>query len=224
MPPADASLFSTLPKSLAADLVAIARPVILGADQVLFLAGDSGDGCYRVEMGLLKVSLVSASGNERILAVLGAGAMVGELAILDGRPRSATVTAVRETKLSFFPRAAFDDFASKRPEVYRHLTAVLATRLRDANTSVASASFLTLKGRVARVLLDLADAFGQAVGPGRTLVRQKVSQGDIAAMAGIARENASRILNAWMKDGTVTRLSGYYCLEKRAALESEASL
>ena len=74
-----------------------------------------------------------------------------------------------------------------------HLVTLLAARLRDTDGVVAAGSFLPLKGRVARALLDLAEAFGQDVGKGRVLIRQKVSQSDVAAMAGIARENVSRI-------------------------------
>ena len=71
------------------DLFAGAKPVRLEADEVLFLAGDPGDGCYRIEEGLLKVTMVSRSGTERILAFLGPGAIVGELSMIDGLPRSA---------------------------------------------------------------------------------------------------------------------------------------
>ena len=85
---------------------------------------------------------------------------------------------------------------------------------------MAAGSFLPLKGRVARALLDLAEAFGQDVGQGRILIRQKVSQSDVAAMAGIARENVSRILNDWIRDKLVSRLSGYYCLEDKAQAEA----
>jgi CRP/FNR family transcriptional regulator, cyclic AMP receptor protein len=115
------SLLSELPEHLAANLFTAATPAKLSADEVLFLAGDAGDGCYRVEDGLLKVTMVSRAGNERILAFLGPGAIVGELSMIDGRPRSATVVAVRSAKLSFLSRAAFEDFAKKHPEVYKSL-------------------------------------------------------------------------------------------------------
>ena len=73
-------------------------------------------------------------------------------------------------------------------------------------------------------MLDLAEAFGQDVGQGRVVIRQKVSQSDVAAMAGIARENVSRILNDWIRDKLVSRLSGYYCLENKARFERESAL
>jgi CRP-like cAMP-binding protein len=218
------NLFSVFPENLSAQLFASAKPRRLAAGEVLFLAGDPGDGCYRVEQGLLKISIVSPSGAERILAIVGPGAIVGELATIDGLPRSASVAAVRDSELSFVSRTAFEAFAEQNPQVYRHLVTLLAARLRDTDGVVAAGSFLPLKGRVARALLDLAEAFGQDVGKGRILIRQKVSQSDVAAMAGIARENVSRILNDWIRDKLVSRLSGYYCLENKTRLERESAI
>jgi CRP/FNR family transcriptional regulator, cyclic AMP receptor protein len=222
--PALENLLSVLPTELAAALFATARPHRLKADQTLFTAGDPGDGCYRIEQGLLKVSVVSPSGGERILAILGPGALVGEFAMLDAQPRSASVTAARDSELSFISRKSFEGVAESHPEVYRHIVALLVRRLRDTNQVVAAMSFLSLKGRVAQALLSLAEAFGNDVGSGRILVKQKVTQSDLAAMAGIARENVSRILNDWMRAKLVSRLAGYYCLENRTALEKEAAM
>ena len=219
-----ASLLSGLPENLSKDLFAAAKPVQLPADGVLFIAGDPGDGCYRIEEGLLKVTMVSRAGTERILAFLGPGAIFGELSIIDGRPRSASVVAVRDAKLSFLSRAAFETFARKHPEVYKSLVALLAVRLRETDLVVAAGSFLPLRGRVARTLLELAQHFGQDVGAGRIVIRQKIGQSDLAAMAGIARENVSRILNDWKRRKVVSRLSGYYCLENKARLEHEVEL
>jgi CRP-like cAMP-binding protein len=217
-------MLAALPAELSQGLFARARTASFAADQMVFLAGDAGDGCYRVEEGLLKVSVVAAAGGERILAILGPGALVGELSMIDGAPRSASVCALRDSKLSFVSRAAFDAFAESRPELYRQVMTLLARRLRDTNGALAATSFLSLKGRVARALLSLAEAFGQDVGGGRVLVRQKVTQSDLGAMAGIARENVSRILKDWTDRKTLSRLAGYYCLENKAALEREAAL
>ena len=222
--PSPPNLFSVFPEKLSGQLFAQAQRRKLAADEVLFLAGDPGDGCYRLEQGLLKVSMIAPSGAERILAIVGPGGIVGELSTIDGLPRSASVAAVRDSELSFISRAAFQSFADDHPEVYKHLVTLLANRLRDTDGVVAAGSFLPLKGRVARALLDLADAFGQDVGQGRILIRQKVSQSDVAAMAGIARENVSRILNDWIRDKLLSRLSGYYCLENKSRLEREIVL
>jgi len=222
--PTNQSLLSGLPDHLSASLFNAATPVKLAADETLFTAGDAGDGCYRINEGLLKVTMVSRAGGERILAFLGAGAIVGELAIIDGFPRSASVVAVRDAQLSFLSRAAFEEFAKAHPEVYKSLVALLAARLRETDAVIAAGSFLPLRGRVALTLLELAHEFGQDVGSGRIVIRQKIGQADLAAMAGIARENISRILNDWQRRKLVSRLSGYYCLENKSQLEHEAEL
>jgi CRP/FNR family transcriptional regulator, cyclic AMP receptor protein len=219
-----ANLLSDLPERLASALLANAKPVKLAADETLFHAGDPGEGFYQLNEGLLKVSMASPKGAERILAILGPGSIVGDMSVIDGRSRSASVSALRDCKLSFISRAAFETFAVKNPEVYKHLLSLLAARLRDTDQVVAAGTFLPVKGRVARAMLDLAAAFGNDVGGGRVVIRQKLSQSDVAAMAGIARENVSRILNEWMRLKWITRLAGYYCIESTAKLEKELKL
>lgn len=218
------SLLAALPEHLGSNLFNNATPTSLAPEEALFLAGDTGNGCYRVEEGVLKVTMMSRAGAERILAFLGPGSIVGELSVIDGRPRSASVIAVRPTVLSFLSHASFEDFAGKNPEIYKALVALLAGRLRETDAAIAAGSFLPLPGRVARTLLELAEAFGQDVGNGRIVIGQKIGQSDIAAMTGIARENVSRILNDWKRRKLVTRLSGYYCLEDRVKLQREAEL
>jgi CRP/FNR family cyclic AMP-dependent transcriptional regulator len=215
------TLLSMLPVDLSAGLLAQARAVHLDPGQTLFFGGDPGDGCYRVDEGLVKVHVISPSGGDRILAILGPGMIVGDLSMLDGAPRSASASAIHESKLSFVSRAAFDAIASARPEIYRYITDSLTRHLRDIDQALKATSFLPLKGRAATALLSLSDAFGKDVGSGRVLIRQKVSQSDLAAMAGIARANFSRILQDWIRQSLVSRLAGYYCLEDKAALERE---
>ena len=130
--------------------------------------------------------------------------------------------AARDSKLSFVGRAAFEAFGRLRPELYRYLTTFLATRQRDTNDALAATSFLSIKGRLARTLLRLAETFGRDVGQGRILIRQKVSQADLAAMAGVARENVNRVLHDWAGRSLVSRLAGYYCLDNQVVLKREA--
>ena len=222
--PRNLQVLSELPADLPTKLFANAKRVRLAAGKILFRAGASCDGCYRVEDGLLKVTMVSSSGAERILAFLGRGAIVGEISIIDGLPRSATVAAVRDAAVSFLSCAEFEAFADKHPEVYKSLIRVLAERLRETDTVVAAGSFLSLKGRVARTILELSDHFGQQVAPGRIVIHQKIGQNDLAAMAGIARENVTRVLNDWQRHKVLSRLSGYYCLEDKTQLEHQAKL
>src|SRR4029453_6652021 len=186
--PGSESLLAALPAEWSQSLFAKARPVSLKADQTLFMVGDEGDGCYRVGEGLLKASLGAPAGGERILAILGPGSVVGELSMIDGGPRSASVTALRDSKLSFRGRTAFEAVGESRPDLYCHVAMLLAQRLRDTDDALVATNFLSVKGRVARALLSIAEAFGHDVGQGRIVIRQKVSQSDLATMAGVARE------------------------------------
>jgi CRP-like cAMP-binding protein len=213
---------ASLPDEMSAGLFAKATPVKLPADALLFNAGDEGNGCYRVESGLVKLSILSEDGGERILDILGPGAIVGELSMIDAAPRSTAVYAVRDSQLSFISRGAFLHFAEQRPELYRHITSLLAARVREMNDIAVAWSFLSPEGRVAYALLELAEACGEEIAQGRMLIKQKVEQSDIAAMAGVARENASRILNKWIRENVVSRHAGYYCIEKRDTIEEMA--
>src|SRR5215831_4721212 len=95
------NVLSGLPKGLLQQLFAGAPPHSLEAGEALFKAGDAGDGCYRIEKGLVKVTIESSHGEERIITLLGPEAIVGELAMIDGLPRSASVIAVTDCALFF---------------------------------------------------------------------------------------------------------------------------
>ncbi|MFY9839057.1 MAG: Crp/Fnr family transcriptional regulator [Xanthobacteraceae bacterium] len=222
--PTDQSLLSRLPEHFLTQLFGRATTVRLKTDQVLFLVGDTGDGCYRVDDGLLKVTMVSSAGKERILAFLGPGAIVGEMSIIDRLPRSANVVAVCPAVLSFVSRSDFQGFAKAHPEVYETLLALLAARLRETDMTVAVGTFLPVGGRIACTLLELAQEFGRDVGSGRIIIHQKIGQADLAAMAGVSREHVNRILNDWKRRKLVSQPSGYYCIENKAQLQKEAEL
>ena len=221
--PTNQGLLTRLPEQLFRSLFSRATTVRLKTDEVLFRAGDPGDGCYRVLDGLLKVVMMSR-GNERILVFLGLGAIAGELSVIDRLPRSASVIAVRPTILSFVSDADFREFGKEHPQVYEALVALLATRLRETDTTIAAGTFLPLHGRVACTLLDLAQEFGQDVGSGRIVIHQKIGQRDLAAMAGITRESINRILSDLKRRKLISWASGYYWIEDKAQLQKEAAL
>src|SRR5215831_14982774 len=194
-----------LPEHLSRDLFKGATSVRLSVDQIL-------------------VNMLSPSGNERILCFLGPSAVVGELSMIDGLARSASVVAVRPTMLSFLSRDAFKAFAKKHPELYEYLVILLAGRLRETDAVIAAGSFLPNKGRLACTLLELAGDFGQDIGSGRIVIRQKLGQSDLAAMAGIGRESANRIISDWQRRKMISRSSGLYCIENKDQLQHEAEL
>lgn len=207
-----------LDPALAKGLSSLARETALTTNEVLFVAGDPGDSMYAILEGSLKVAVISAEGSEQLLAILGPGHVVGEMALLDGQPRSATVQAIKKTRVARIDKADFDRFADANPAVYRHMLSLVSHRLRQANDVLAARSFLPLPGRVAVALLQLGETFGKELPNDRLLVHYKVSQADLAGMVGAARENVSRILNTWKRDGLISRISGYYCIEKPSEL------
>src|SRR6266446_10155131 len=214
-------ILPNLPIQFSARLLANAKPQSLAERAVLFQAGDVANGCYRLEQGLLKVSIASPQGDERILTILGPGSIVGELAIIDGLPRSATVVAIRDCKLSFISREAFLGCLREYPEIYSDLVSTLVSRLREADEAMAAASFLTVKARVARALLELAEHLGRETESGQTVILHKIRQSDIAAMAGVARENVSRTLSELKRRGVISQSSSYYFINDEQKLLRE---
>jgi CRP-like cAMP-binding protein len=200
-----------------------AEPMRLLKGEVLFREGEPGDSCYWVMKGALKVSVSSDRGAERVFALLGPGSVVGELAILDNRPRSATVTAFSDTSLTVLKRATLRAYLQENPSVWADLVAVLVGRLREADKALSADSFLPLHARVARAILNLCEQLGEAEGrSGFFLLPTTVSQHDIGAMAGVARESVSRALSDWRRRGIVTRASGKMLRVKRSEIEREA--
>lgn len=208
------ALFADLDRAALDGLARLARHVALAPGQVLFRQGDPCNGCYAIVEGALKVSATSVGGEEVLLAVLSAGDVVGEMGLFGAAPRSATVTALKPCSLAFLASGDFRRFADDHPTVYRHMLEIVCARLRAANEAFAAYQALPLAGRLAQVLLRLADGFGQPLDDGRILIRQKFTQADLARMTGSARENVNRRLGNWRGRGIVSRISGYYCIEQ----------
>jgi CRP/FNR family transcriptional regulator, cyclic AMP receptor protein len=221
------NVLSGLPKRLLSELFEGAVAHRLRDGELLFRAGDVGDGCYRIRAGLVKVVVTSKRGEERTISLLGPDAIVGELSMIDGGPRSASIMAIADCSVSFLSRAKFQTCIDSRPELTSYLVKTLAARLREADESLAATTFLSVKGRLARALLNVAEYVGEGQGGSGVQLRLKISQDDLAAMAGVARESVSRTMSEWRKRDVVTRSSNYYCINNPTALardmESEAS-
>src|SRR5882757_10409159 len=144
------NFLSDLPETLFLKLFNEATACNLRSGESLFRAGDPGDGCYRIQTGLVKIVVASQQGEERIISLLGPNAIVGELSMIDGRPRSASVVAIANCSLCFVSRAKFQKYSEAHPELTSYLVRTLARRLREADDALAAATFLSVKGRLAR--------------------------------------------------------------------------
>ena len=198
------------------------KPKRLLRGEVLFRKGEQADCCYWVTEGTLKVGVSSETGEERIFSLLGPGSVVGELAMLDSLPRSATVTAVSDTILTELKRAVLVNYLLDHSEVCLDLIAILVGRLRKADDEMTADSFLTVQARVARAILGLIDQVGEPGGPDLFSLPVTVSQSDIGAMAGVVRESVSRTLSEWRRRGIISSASGKRLSVKRSKLEKEA--
>jgi CRP/FNR family transcriptional regulator, cyclic AMP receptor protein len=202
-----------LPPQVTAKLLACAFKRAVKAGEALFVAGERGDGCYRIEQGLVKIIVASARGEQRIIALVGGGEIVGELALIDHQPRSASAIAIHDSTLQYVSRQSFADCAKDYAEIYRYLTAILAGWLRETDEALEAAGFLSVR---------LAEYVGKDVGEGRVMRDQRFSRSDLAAMAGVARENVSRVLSDLKKRRLVTRCWNSYTLNDIGAPEREA--
>jgi CRP-like cAMP-binding protein len=195
-------------------LLSAARPLDLKVREVLFHAGDPGEGCYILREGVVKAAVVAKDGQERLLAVLGSGSLIGELSLIDGRPRSATISALKPSRLLHLPAAVFFRLADANPLVYREALKILARRLRETNESVVAQGTVPVVGRVARAFATLAEGLGEERPGGGILIANKITQTDIAGMAGVARENASRAINDLLRDGILSREGSQYVIAR----------
>jgi CRP/FNR family transcriptional regulator, cyclic AMP receptor protein len=218
-----ASLLDRLPPEFASKLLS-ERTVTLRQGETLFERGDAGNGCYLLRQGVVAITATSAKGDHRTLAILGPAALIGELAMIDGLPRSASVTALRDCSLSFISRAAFLAVVRQHPELHMEITATLAARLRQSDDEVIAASFLSMRARVARALLQFARHLGEPTDSGRVRIQHKVSQSDLAAMAGVARESVSRTLSMWHKAKILEETPRMSYLVDIGRLEREAAV
>src|SRR5262249_51874021 len=112
-------ILSRLPPQMTTQLFASAFKHAVKAGEALFVAGDRGDGCYRVEQGLVKITVMSDRGEERIIALVGAGEIMGELSLIDHQPRSASAIALCDSTFRYITRQAFEDCTKDDPEIYQ---------------------------------------------------------------------------------------------------------
>jgi CRP-like cAMP-binding protein len=171
--------------------------------EVIFHLGDPGDALFVVLTGDVKISLPSDTGDEAILATLGPGVVFGELALLDGAPRSATATAMSPTETVVLPRDRFRELIATEAGVRDALLASIAGELRRLTTHVEELHFLDITGRLAARLVRLAGEGGSKRPDGTIHLRTNLTQGDLAAMVGSTRQSVNKLLGQFTEDGLI---------------------
>ena len=168
-----------------------------------YTAEEEGDALFIIEEGQVKVCISSEEGREVILSLLGPGAVFGEPALLDGKPRSANVIATDDTSLVMLRRSDFQQLIYKTPQIAMALLAELAGRLRRTDRQIEGLALLDVTSRISETLLQLADDQGKDTAEGIAIDSRPTHQ-ELANMSGTTRETVSRALKRLEDQGYIS--------------------
>jgi len=211
-------LFSGLDRTELQRFADVTREKFYPKGSVILFEHDPGDSLFVVRAGRVKVVLIGEDGREVILGVLSVSDHFGELSLIDDRPRSAHVIAMEDSHLLVLRREDFRARVEASPRVAWALLSELSRRLRRADDKIGGLVLLDVPGRIARLLLDLADETGgQSIE--KTLTHQTIAQ-----MIGASRETVSRAMKDFQDAGWITVERRRIALSDRAALEQRAQV
>ncbi len=170
------------------------------AKATIFVKGAPGDGMMAVLTGRIKISTTSLDGREVVLNVISPGQVFGEIALLDGKDRTADAVAMTDCEVLVLDRRDFIPFLERHLDVCVRLMGVLCERLRRTSQQVEDLLFLDLPAHLAKILLSLAATDGRPI-TGGTRIDLKLSQRELGNMVGMTRESINKQLRIWQKNG-----------------------
>lgn len=197
------SVFADCDEAQLADLLGIGTVQATRANDEILRQGDEGTSLVIILDGVVRISMVTPNGREIILDYAEAGAVLGEIAVLDGQPRTASAIAMWPGRLLRLSHAAFEGFIERHPKVAIRLLREMARRLRESDITIESDRAFTTGPRLARYLNRLTN---QKV-HGTRLTRD-LSQSELGSFVGISRENINRQLAAWASEGVIELTQG----------------
>lgn len=173
-------------------------------DRIILIEEESGNTLFIIQKGRVKVSRMSDDGREVILSILERGEFFGELSLIDGKARSASVTAIEDSEVLMLRRGDFLGLLEEYPQIAISLLKELAARIRKSDTQIKSLSLQDAMGRVASTLILLAEDAG-IIKQGRVVIHKIPLQQDLANMAGTSRETISRVFRYLEDEGLMER-------------------
>jgi CRP/FNR family transcriptional regulator, cyclic AMP receptor protein len=212
-------IFAPLSRDELAGLAALAVERRVRRDAAVVRRGDQDASLMLLVTGRLRAGSMSAEGREVTLGVMEAGAVLGEIALLDGRPRSLDVTALVDSTLLVVERRDFLPFLVARPDLMLRMMALLCDRLRRASKAFEDVALAPLSARLARLLLDLADEHG-APGAEGVRIKIRVSQRDMSAQVAATRERVNKQLRQWHEAGVLGEQDGDLVVRRPAQLRA----
>jgi CRP/FNR family transcriptional regulator, cyclic AMP receptor protein len=187
-------LFADLADEEIRELMTVARRRTFRAGEVIFHREDPGQVLYLIKEGKVKICLISPDGQEMTLTVLGKGEYFGEFALLDGLPRSTDAIASERVECYTLQRTDFHNAIMKNPKIAIQAMEELSKRLRNTNQMVEDLIFLDVYGRVAKKLVELADAHGARAEDGGIRIEMRLTQQELASMVGASRESVNKVM------------------------------
>ena len=187
------TFFADLAEEDIAQLTSASKRRTFRSGEVIFHRDDPGQVLYMIKEGKVKIALTSPDGQEVSLAVFGKGDYFGEFALLDGLPRSADAIALERVECYTLQRSDFQSAIMKNPKIAIKVMEALTKRLRSTDDMVEDLIFLDVYGRVAKKLLELADAHGVKTEQG-VLIDVRLTQQELASMVGASRESVNKVL------------------------------
>jgi CRP/FNR family transcriptional regulator, cyclic AMP receptor protein len=215
----DHPIFGGLPADLIDLLGAKAGMRAVRRHATIFSKGDDGNGLYAVMAGTVKISSSSVDGREAMFNLIHSGEIFGEIALLDGRPRTADAAAMTDCELMMIDRRDFMPLVRAQPEVAMRLIELLCARLRSTSEQYEEIMFLDFPGRLAKTLLRLTDR----ISPSSSQQTLPITQREISNFLGKSRESTNKQLGIWARRGWVSLRRGRVVVLSPASLAAVAA-
>jgi CRP/FNR family cyclic AMP-dependent transcriptional regulator len=215
-------VFQSLDQQGRRDLAAFAHVKHFAAGEMIFNMGTPGSSMMAIAEGTVRVEVVTPDGRDVILDELRIGDVFGEIALLDGGERSASVRSISNSTLVVLGRRALLDILQRNPQFSIRLIELLCQRVRRSDERMMEIAFMDLPTRLARLLLRLSVA--PPASPEAPQSRLALSQSNLAKMIGNTRENVNRCLRKWQEGQLIELRDGWLILRDRAALDALADV
>lgn len=213
-------MFRGLPERTLERIASLAARKVFQKGAVIFSQGDTGDALYGIASGRVRISASGSGGREVFLNIMEPGDTFGEIAVMDGGPRTAGATAIERTTLIVLKRVDFLALLEREPQLGIHLLKLLCERLRWTSELVEESAFLSGPARLAKRLLILAQLHGRpAAGHQTGAMEMQISQAELAHFLGISRQIVNQHLGEWAKAGWVRLGRGRIVVADPAALQ-----
>jgi CRP-like cAMP-binding protein len=209
-------LFRGLSSEILGRIAALAVQRSYPSGEVVFMQGDPGDALYGVVTGKIRISAGASDGREIFLNIMEPGDTFGEIALLDGGPRTAAATAMVASELVVIRREHFLEVLEREPRFALELLRLCGERLRWTSGLVEDAALLDAPARLAKRLASLSQLHGQRSNDGVTL---RISQEDLASFLGVSRQIVNQHLQGWRSQGWVDLGRGVITVRDEAALK-----